>query len=52
MKVTGDDTAKRRAFMAALATLRRRVDLLVALPLDTLDRLARQRRLREIGTTA
>jgi arsenate reductase len=49
VKAQGGDEAKRRAFMDALATLRRRVDLLVALPLDKLDRLAAQSQLHEIG---
>lgn len=46
---TGDEEARRRAYVAAFATLRRRVELLLALPLETLDRLATQSRLREIG---
>jgi protein-tyrosine-phosphatase len=47
--VEGDETTRRRAYVAALSTLRRRVDLLLALPLDKLDRLATQSRLGEIG---
>lgn len=47
--VEGDEDRRRRAYMAAFATLRRRVELLLALPLDKLDRLAAQGRLREIG---
>lgn len=46
--VEGDD-ARRRAFVAAFAVLRRRVELLLALPLDKLDRLAAEAKLREIG---
>jgi arsenate reductase len=49
--VEGDDVTRRRAFVAAMATLRRRVELLVALPLEKLDRLTTQARLREIGTS-
>jgi arsenate reductase len=49
--VEGDDVTRRRAFVAAMATLRRRVELLVALPLGKLDRLTMQARLREIGTS-
>jgi arsenate reductase len=52
VRVEGGDEAKRRAFLDAFATLRRRVELLIALPLDKLDRLAAQRRLREIGQVA
>ncbi len=46
---TGDEAARRRAYVAAFATLRLRVELLLALPLDSLDRLATQSRLGEIG---
>lgn len=37
-------------FMDAWVTLRRRVELLLALPLDSLDALAREQQLRAIGT--
>ncbi len=46
---TGDEDARRHAYTAAFATLRRRVELLLSLPLDKLDRLASQASLREIG---
>jgi len=49
VEATGDDDAKRHAFTAAFATLRRRVELLLSLPLDKLDRLAAQSKLRDIG---
>lgn len=45
----GDEDSRRRAFTAAFATLRRRVELLTALPLDKLDQLAAQQKLRDIG---
>ncbi|RPE80960.1 arsenate reductase ArsC [Vulcaniibacterium tengchongense] len=47
--VEGDEAARRQAYFAAFAALRRRVELLVALPLDKLDRLAAQQRIRAIG---
>jgi arsenate reductase (thioredoxin) len=47
--VEGDEDKRRHAYLAAFATLRRRVELLLALPLDKLDRLAAQSKLREIG---
>ena len=47
--VEGDEDSRRRAYLKAFATLRRRVELLLALPLDKLDRLAAQRRIRQIG---
>jgi arsenate reductase len=46
---TGDEAARRHAYTAAFATLRRRVELLLSLPLESLDRLAAQTKLREIG---
>lgn len=45
----GDEGARRRAYTAAFAMLRRRIELLLSLPLDKLDRMATQARLREIG---
>ena len=47
--VEGNDDVRKRAFVAAFAVLRRRVELLLALPLDKLDRLAAEAKLREIG---
>jgi protein-tyrosine-phosphatase len=38
------------AFMDAWVTLRRRIELLLALPLDKLDKLAREQHLRRIAT--
>lgn len=46
---TGDEEDRRRAYTAAFATLRRRIELLLALPLPSLDRLATQAKLGEIG---
>lgn len=46
---TGDESARRHAYTAAFATLRLRVELLLSLPLDRLDRLAAQARLQDIG---
>ncbi|MCL1634262.1 arsenate reductase ArsC [Luteimonas sp. SX5] len=45
----GDEDARKRAFVSAFATLRRRIELLLALPLDKLDRLAAQAKLQAIG---
>ena len=47
--VEGDEDTRKRAFVAAYATLRRRIELLLALPMEKLDRLAAQASLREIG---
>lgn len=47
--VTGDEDTRRRAYTAAFATLRRRIELLLSLPLQSLDYLAAQTKLRDIG---
>jgi len=49
--VEGNEDIRRAAFRDAFATLRRRVELLIALPVDKLDRLAREHRVRSIGET-
>jgi arsenate reductase len=48
---TGSNDAVRRLFRDACLTLRRRIELFAALPLDKLSRLALEERLREIGRT-
>lgn len=50
--VEGSDDAKRAAFLTAYAILRRRIELLLTLPLDKLDGLATVARLKGIGQTA
>jgi protein-tyrosine-phosphatase len=47
--VEGTDEEKRRAFRNALLTLRRRIELLVNLPMDKLSGLGLKQRLDEIG---
>jgi arsenate reductase (thioredoxin) len=47
--VEGDDETKRRAFGEALRLISHRIDLMLALPVETLDRSALQERLRAIG---
>jgi arsenate reductase len=47
--VQGADDEKRAAFRDAAAILRRRIELLVSLPLATLERLSIESRLRELG---
>lgn len=46
---SGDEATRLRAFRDTLATLRRRLELFIALPLDTLDRMAVRRRIADIG---
>jgi arsenate reductase (thioredoxin) len=47
--VTGSDEQIARAFTDAFLALQRRISLFVSLPLDKLDRMSLQARLREIG---
>jgi arsenate reductase (thioredoxin) len=47
--VEGSDEKKHAAFLEAATILRRRIELLVNLPIATLDRLSLQARLKEIG---
>ena len=47
--VEGSEEVRRRAYVDAMATLRRRVELLVALPADKLERLAAADALRDIA---
>jgi len=48
--VKGSDEIVRLAFRNAAATLKRRIDLMLALPLRTLNATATRRELREIGS--
>jgi len=51
-EVAGDDGAKRAAFRDAFLLLSRRIDLLLALPLDKIARLALEARVQAIGGLA
>lgn len=51
-EVVGDDAAKRAAFRRAFVVLSRRIDLLLALPFDGLERLALEGRVRSIGASS
>lgn len=46
----GDEATRLQAFREAAVTLKRRLELLMALPMERLDRLSLQTRMREIGT--
>jgi arsenate reductase len=46
---SGDDEAKRAAFMRAFATLQKRIALLVSLRVEALDPTAMEQRLEQIG---
>jgi arsenate reductase (thioredoxin) len=47
--VEGDEDKRRHAYMKAFADLRRRVELLVALPVEKLEHLVAEQKIREIG---
>jgi arsenate reductase (thioredoxin) len=47
--VEGSDAAKRKAFRDTLMLLTRRIELFVSLPLDKLDKLVIQDKIKEIG---
>jgi arsenate reductase len=47
--VAGSDDAKRKAFLRAFTELTIRINYLLALPLDKLDRITLKRKLDEIG---
>jgi arsenate reductase len=49
--VTGEDAVKRKAFVKAFKELSARINFLLALPLDKLDRHALKNKLDEIGKT-
>lgn len=48
-EVEGSDDVKRRAFRDTLQVLSRRIDLLLALPVEKLERLTLEARVRAIG---
>ena len=48
--VQGDDVVREKAFLDTLVTLKRRIQLMLSLPLASLDRLAIQREIKDIGT--
>jgi arsenate reductase len=50
--VQGDEETKRRAFREAARILNRRIELMLALPLEKLEALALETELRRIGTAA
>ncbi len=47
--VEGTEEQQRRAFMDTAMTLRRRIELFLSLPLQSLDAMSLQRELRDIG---
>jgi hypothetical protein len=49
-EVEGDEAKKFQAFRNTVATLGRRIDLLLALPVEKLERLVLEQRVRAIGS--
>ena len=47
--VEGTDEIKRKAFHDTVVSMKRRIELMLALPMTSLDRMAIQREVREIG---
>jgi arsenate reductase len=47
--VVGSDEEKRKAFRETAVTLKRRIDLMLALPMQSLDSLAIEREVKDIG---
>ena len=47
--VDGTDPARDKAFLDTFVTLKRRIELMLALPLESLDRMALHRQVRDIG---
>ena len=48
--VEGSDEDKRKAFFDAFLALRRRIELFASLPIASLDKMALQQRIRDIGS--
>lgn len=48
--VEGTDEEKAKAFLSAAVTLKRRIELMLALPLPSLDKQRLQRELKDIGS--
>ncbi|MCW5666763.1 MAG: arsenate reductase ArsC [Piscinibacter sp.] len=48
--VEGDEAVREKAFLDAFVTLKRRIQLMLSLPLASLDRMALQREIKAIGS--
>jgi arsenate reductase len=47
--VEGSDEEKRKHFRATAVTLKRRIDLMLALPIESLDAMRLQQKIKDIG---
>ena len=48
--VEGEKSARQKAFLDTFATMKRRIQLMLALPMASLDRMAIQKQVKHIGT--
>lgn len=48
--VEGDEAVREKAFLDTFVTLKRRIQLMLSLPIATLDRMAIQKEIKNIGT--
>jgi protein-tyrosine-phosphatase len=48
--VDGNEQAKEKAFLDTFITMKRRIQLMLALPLASLDRMATQKEIKDIGS--
>jgi arsenate reductase len=48
--VEGDDAVREKAFLDTFITMKRRIQLMLSLPLASLDRMAIQKEVRDIGS--
>ena len=48
--VEGDDAVREKAFRDTFITMKRRIQLMLALPMSSLDRMAIQKEIRDIGS--
>lgn len=48
--VEGDERAKEKAFLDTFITMKRRIELMLSLPLASLDRMAIQKEIKDIGS--
>lgn len=47
--VDGTDEARDKAFLDTFVTMKRRIELMLALPLQSLDRMALRKQVQDIG---
>lgn len=48
--IEGDDAVREKAFLDTFITMKRRIQLMLSLPLASLDRMAIQQEIKDIGS--